>query len=278
MTMDTIETIDGALIQHGPHNDRIYLMQLRRADPERIAEILEDLARRKGYGKIFAKIPAPAWPIFKSGGYVKEAQVPGFFHGQTDGCFVAKFFSPERRQIPTAEKRLERIGPQGMGSADPIHRPGRFGRVVKACRPSDAEELSRIYRRVFASYPFPVHRPVYLKRVMKEGGRYFAIHIEGRIAAAAAAEIALREQYAEMTDFATLPKHRGRGLAGSLLRHMETTVHKLGIKTAFTIARAASPGMNAVFRKNGYRYAGLLRNNTQIGGRLESMTVWYKHL
>ena len=59
---------------------------------------------------------------------------------------------------------------------------------------------------------------------------------------------------------------------------MEKEVHAAGIKTAFTIARAASPGMNAVFRKHGYRYAGLLRNNTQIGGRLESMTVWYKPL
>jgi lysine 2,3-aminomutase len=36
--------------------------------------------------------------------------------------------------------------------------------------------------------------------------------------------------------------------------------------------------MNAVFRNRGYRYAGLLKSNSQISGGLQSMTVWYKHL
>jgi putative beta-lysine N-acetyltransferase len=276
--MDTIETIDGALVQHGPHNDRIYLMHLQTADPEELIAALEELGCRKGYGKIFAKVPAPVWPTFESAGYVKEAEVPGLFNGRTDGCFIAKYLSLERRIIPPAERRLERIGPQGMASIAPRRRAGRSSRMVTACRPSDAEALSRIFRRVFKTYPFPVHQPVYLRRMMREGVRYFAIRFEGRIAAVAAAETELRAQYAEMTDFATLPEHRSRGLAGTLLRHMEKSVRAVGVKSAFTIARSASPGMNAVFRKNGYRYAGLLRNNTQIGGRLESMTVWYKPL
>jgi len=276
--MDTVETIDGASVQHGPHNDRIYLMHLHASDPARVTVTLDALADQKGYGKIFAKIPAPAWPAFQSAGYVKEAHVPGLYQGQTDGYFIAKYCSPGRRQIPPVEKRLERFGPQGVAPVDPIHRPGRSGRVVTAFRPSDAEELGRIYRQVFKTYPFPVQRPTYLKHMMKEGVRYYGIRVQGRIAAVAAAEVERRAQYAEMTDFATLPKHRSRGLAGSILRHMERKVRALAVKTAFTIARAASPGMNAVFRKNGYRYAGLLRNNTQIGGRLESMTVWYRHL
>lgn len=276
--MDTIETIEGALVQHGPHNDRVYLMRLNDADPRRMAAILEGLAHEKAYGKIFAKIPAPAWPAFRSAGYLKEAEVPGFYNGRITGCFVARFMTAARRHIPPEIKRLERIGPHGGESADSIHRPGRPRRTVTACGPRDAEALSLIYRRIFATYPFPIHRPVHLRHMMKEGARYFAVRIEGRIAAAAAAEMARSEQVAEMTDFATLPRHRGRGLAGSLLRHMEKTVRPLDIRTAFTIARAASPGMNAVFRKNGYRYAGLLRNNTQIAGRLESMTVWYKPL
>ena len=38
------------------------------------------------------------------------------------------------------------------------------------------------------------------------------------------------------------------GLAGLLLRHMDRKMRDRGIKTAYTIARAASHGMNAVFR------------------------------
>jgi hypothetical protein len=68
------------------------------------------------------------------------------------------------------------------------------------------------------------------------------------------------------------------GLAGLLLRHMDRKMRDRGIKTAYTIARAASHGMNTVFRNKRYLYAGLLKNNTQISGQIESMTVWYKPL
>ena len=60
----------------------------------------------------------------------------------------------------------------------------------------------RIYRHVFKSYPFPVHLPVFLKHMMREGVRYFAVRIDGRMAAMAAAEMERTSQYAEMTDFA----------------------------------------------------------------------------
>lgn len=276
--MDTIEIIDGALVQHGPHNDRIYLMRLQTADADRIPATLEALGRRKGYGKIFAKIPAPAWPAFASAGYVREAVIPGFFQGRTSGYFVSRYLRAGRRRIPPRERHLERIRPRRKGPAARGRRPGCGAPVVSPCRLVDAHAMSRIYRQVFRTYPFPVQRPDYLRGMMEEGVRYFAIRIRGRIAALAGAEIDTRARHAEMTDFATLPAFRGRGMAGALLRHMEKNVRTAGIRTAFTIARAASPGMNAVFRRHGYRYAGLLRNNTQIAGRLESMTVWYKPL
>lgn len=45
-----------------------------------------------------------------------------------------------------------------------------------------------------------------------------------------------------------------------------------------TIARAHATGMNIVFARQGYAFAGTLPNNTQIKGDLESTNVWYKHL
>ena len=114
--------------------------------------------------------------------------------------------------------------------------------------------------------------------MMKEGVFYFCIRIEGRIVAIAAAEIDLVNKNAEMTDFATLPKWRGMGFAGMLLGYMDTKARKLGIKTAYTIARAVSHGMNSVFKNRGYNYSGLLENNSQICGSIQSMTVWYNHL
>jgi hypothetical protein len=44
----------------------------------------------------------------------------------------------------------------------------------------------------------------------------------------------------------------------------------------YTIARAASHGMNTTFARQGYRFAGTLVNNTHIAGGIESMNVWYR--
>lgn len=138
--------------------------------------------------------------------------------------------------------------------------------------------MSNIYRQVFRSYPFPIQQPTYLIHMMTEGVPYFCVRMKDRIAAIAAAEIDSEHQNAEMTDFATLPEWRGMGFAGMLLRHMERKTRERGVITTYTIARAESLGMNAVFKNNGYTYAGLLKNNSQIGGRIQSMTVWYKRL
>lgn len=150
--------------------------------------------------------------------------------------------------------------------------------IIESCQPQDAADMSAVYRRVFRSYPFPIHQPAFLDRMMKAGHRYFCIRADGGIAALAAAEIDLPHRVAEMTDFATLPEWRGRGFAAGLLKHMHGQVRKAGIRTTYTIARAASRGMNSVFGNCGYRYAGLLKNNSQICGSIQSMTVWCQRL
>ena len=272
VAVDTIETIKGSVVQHGRHNDRIYLMHFGTVDTPGLIARLEDLAMERGYGKILAKIPAPAWQPFKSADYCQEAVVPGFFKGSTDGLFIAKYFSAARRSPPSPPISFK---PSALRKAHPATMSIQ---LVMPCRPLDAEEMASLYGRVFKTYPFPIQEPAYLARMMDAGARYFCIRLQGKIAAVASVEIDREHQNAEMTDFATLPKWRGRGLAGKLLLQLEQTARELGLKTAYTIARAASRPMNAVFCNRGYTYAGLLKKNTQIGGRIESMTVWHKSL
>jgi putative beta-lysine N-acetyltransferase len=239
---------------------------------------LDDMALKNGYGKIFAKIPESSWDAFKSAGYIKEAVVPGFFTGTINGFFIAKYFCPKRQKAQSNET-LFRLARQTRGKStsgtDGTRRPIRS---VVSCKPSDVAEMSVIYQKIFQSYPFPIQKPAYLNRMMRKGVRYYCIRIKGRIKAVAAAEIDWTNKNVEMTDFATNPKWQGLGLAGMLLNHMDRKARELGIETAYTIARAESKGMNAVFQNNGYIYAGLLKNNTQICGSIQSMTVWYKHL
>ena len=125
---------------------------------------------------------------------------------------------------------------------------------------------------------FPIDQADYLERMMQENLVYFSISQEQALMAAAALEIDFENENCEMTDFATLPQFRGRGLAGGLLRRLDEKAVGYGLKTAYTIARADSVAMNSVFFQSGYSYAGRLVNNTQIAGRIRNMNVWYKRL
>jgi putative beta-lysine N-acetyltransferase len=145
-------------------------------------------------------------------------------------------------------------------------------------RPEDTDDLAALYDRVFATYPFPIHRPEFLKETMNDGTVYFLIRRKNKIVAASSAETDRRAGSVEMTDFATDPSCRGIGLSSVLLATMENAIREAGYRTAYTIARALEVPVNRLFAGAGYRYGGTLLNNTNIGGSFESMNVWYKKI
>lgn len=274
--VDLIENIHGSTVQHGPHNDRIYVQHLATDQIGALLSELEQMATTKKYGKIFAKIPSPTRQQFRAAGYIQEANIPHFYSGKTDCCFVAKFFH-DRHKTEEDFTNLQKIIQDEKAHLPEITR-SIPQLPIELCTTVDAEELAFFYRDLFASYPFPVFDAVYLKKVMSENVHYYCIREDNKVVATAATESNSAEKYAEMTDFATVPDWRAKGLATYLLNHMDKEVYRSGITTTFTIARATSYGMNRVFKNCGYTYSGLLINNTQIGGRIESMAVWYKQL
>ncbi|MBI9092565.1 MAG: putative beta-lysine N-acetyltransferase [Desulfobacterium sp.] len=273
MTPDSMETLGGSTVQHGKCSDRVYLMKLCPQDRGQMVGRLDTLAREKGYSKIFAKVPAPMEEEFLKGGYAVEARVPGLFNGHGEGLFMGKFFTSDRA-------RVENGGLLDQVRAVALSRAGARGAVdsrfrVRPMEPGQAGTMARLYGRVFASYPFPIMDPGFIKETMASHVRYFGV-FEGRdLVALSAAEVDMASLSAEMTDFATLPHMRGRGISDVLLSTMGQAVGALGIRTAYTIARATSYGMNIVFARAGYRYGGMLVNNTHIAGALESMNVWW---
>ena len=67
--VDVIENVHGSIVQHGPFNDRIYVIHLAAGDPNRLISKLDQMANQYGYGKILAKIPALYAQDFFSAGY-----------------------------------------------------------------------------------------------------------------------------------------------------------------------------------------------------------------
>ena len=102
--VDKIEYLNGALVQHGPANDRVYLMKLGEAQPEQLVESLLKKASDAGYSKVFAKIPESVDEPFLDAGFEKEARVPGFFDGVEPASFLGFYLDSERKQEENPEK------------------------------------------------------------------------------------------------------------------------------------------------------------------------------
>lgn len=273
---DKLETIGRSQIQHGPENDRIYLMHLSPEDMPNILTQLDDLARKNQYGKIFAKVPSQFTDPFVSQDYTVEARVPDFFHGKTEAVFLGKYFKPERAREPKPDLVREVLAAaQSKSGGDTVEElPYKF----RLATPQDAEAIAAVYREVFATYPFPIHDPTYIAETMASNFLYFTLWEDDELVAVASCEMYPDEKNVEMTDFATLPKYRGKGTAVYLLERMEQVMAQHELKMAYTIARAYSFGMNITFAKLGYVFGGTLTRNTNIAGALESMNVWYKPL
>jgi beta-lysine N6-acetyltransferase len=274
---DTIMNLDGALIQHGTGNDRMYLMDLGKADAGSLVPKIVDLAEQNQYGKIFAKIPETVVDPFLEADFVIEARAERFFGGAEAGLFLGKYLDSSRNDEPLREQYEKVLNTAfAKQSFKPVKTSGK--KALRLCTPADAPTMAELYKQVFASYPFPIDDPDFIVASMADDTIYACIEEAGELVALASAECSFKagHLYAEMTDFATLKHKRGNGYALSLLAFLERTVQAKGIKTVYTIARAASAGMNVTFAKSGYEFGGRLHNNTNIAGKIESMNVWYK--
>lgn len=274
---DSVVRLGKSTIQHGPANDRVYVMKLDSGDMPGIVDDIVDLGLDKGYSKLFARVSAKDAPHFKERGFVNEAHVPGMCCGDMAGYFMSRYLVGERA-VPENPDRLADVLSTVRGKAQVATPPSPDTSGIVQLDRTDADALAALYGTVFESYPFNIDDPAYLQEAMASNVVFFGIRSGSKLVAASSAEIDAQWQCAEMTDFATLPECRGQGAASRLLAHMEMAVRPLGVRTAYTIARAESYGMNAVFAKNGYEFGGSLTNNTQIGGKLESMNVWHKPL
>ena len=277
--IDKIEKLSsGSLIQHGKFNDRIYLLKAKEEEIYSLPSKLIEKATKEGYGKIFAKINEIQALPFLSEGYRVEARIPGLYPRQREALFLAYYLNKDRKvedERDLYEKNLQlAIDKQNT----------KIGKLdnslfqLRRCNHNDIPEMTAIFKEVFPTYPFPIHDDDYIRKTMEENVDYFCIESKGKIVALSSAEKDESGNFAEMTDFATLPDWRGNGLALHLLAFMESSIKDQGFNTAFTIARSASAGMNITFSKSAYKYGGRLKNNTNISGRIESMNIWYKEL
>ena len=275
--MDQIEKIGNSVLQHGKFNDRIYLLKYNETGNSDLLFRIDELALKRGYTKIIAKIPASAQAVFLMNGYMQEACIPSFFDGKEDAFFMAKYIDSSRSVINNESLSVFARLFSVPANSKKETRPAKFD--FRIADKSNIEEMAEVYRQVFETYPFPITNAAYLESTMDEGSVvYFGVWDREKLVGLSSSEMDIKNRNAEMTDFAVLPEYQGQKLALFLLEMMENEMKMKQFKTLYTIARLESPGMNRTFINCGYRYSGLLKNNTNISGQIESMNVYYKNI
>jgi putative beta-lysine N-acetyltransferase len=281
---DQVQKLGESTIQHGPFSDRVYALELSPSDMPEILDEIEGLAVDRAYGKLVAKARESDFGAFLARGYKVEARIPEFFDHEEPGLFVGKFLDAGRAQEERPEKvtevlmtaQLERTMNQLKEEPEPLPLGTNQDMDFREAHPHDADAVAECYSSVFESYPFPIHDPAHIREAQAEGVRFFTVWDGGDLVAASSMEPGGAPGAVEMTDFATRPSHRGRGLATGLLGIMNLQAKASGLRVAYTIARALSFGMNITFARHAYQYAGTLIKNTQIAGSIDTMNVWFK--
>jgi putative beta-lysine N-acetyltransferase len=253
-------------------------MKLSMSDADSIVTYLDELVSAGGYSKIFTRIPSSLKASFLTEGYVEEACIPHFFKGRESASFMSKFLRNSRKIDLHSEENKNVLKAALLKHGVMKEVKGDYEFDSGICTVYDVGTMVDIYQSVFETYPFPIHDPDFILKSMRENVVYFCIKVNGKIVALSSCETDYENRSVEMTDFATLSECTNKGYSSHLLGLMESKMCEMGFKTAYTIARASSYGINTIFSRYGYEYAGSLVNNTNISGSIESMNVWYKHL
>lgn len=241
---------------------------------EEAGRALPGVAMHYGLGKVLFNVRAGDGANLKEYGFVAEGRFPGYFRNEDAVCY-AYFTDPQRGRSEYIEQEEEVL--RKVGRLDHEIPPDLAPEYsLRTVQDHEAEQLVELYAHVFTSYPSPLMKVGYVRQVMATRTVFKGIFKEGRLISAAAAEI--KEHRAEITDCATLKKHRGEGLLTHLLQALEDEMRVGRIEVLFSLARAGSFGMNAVLHRGQYAYSGRFINNCHIGGRFEDMNLWVKPL
>ena len=242
----------------------------------RIVRTVEKVAEDEQYEKIIIKARQEDLVLFLSIGYVLEGMVDHYFLGN-HMYFLCKFLQSERRNSDMWHEEDELLENILSSKLIDSKQSSHMYSLVN-CMENHAEQLADLYRTVFKVYPVPMNNPMKKKKCMREGSVFLAYEHDGKMISAVSAEVNQRYRNAEITDCATLPDYRKFKLMQFLITMLEDELHSRRMYCLYSIARANSYGMNAVFHRLHYQYRGRLANNCYIFEDIEDMNVWVKYL
>jgi len=237
---------------------------------------LIDFARSENLTKIISNCTMTYLKFFQNCGFKEEGIIKGFFKGEDAYCI--SFFVDKKREISYYKEEEDDIINQSVAVNKKISFTKTDKYIIRSAVESDISQMINLFKNVFETYPSPVFSRNYLKKVMNEDILFKVAVEDDKIISVSSADMDRDNLNAEITDCATYPEHRGRGIVPNLIHCLEQELIEKKFLTLYSLSRAINPGINITFSKLGYNYGGRLVNNCHICGRFEDMNIWVKKL
>jgi putative beta-lysine N-acetyltransferase len=266
----------GKAIDLDPHNRRIKVYPLPKGSNfNEVHQALLKLAKENECDKIIYYTTQEDKEMFEEASCDQEGKIDGFFQGED--AYIYSTFLNSYRNHPTdweQEQKVMEIVEQDHKKMQDISLPS--GYEMRSATQEDATDMAKLYGKVFKTYPTPMNDPQFISKIMDEDVYFTIIEHKDQLISACSADVFPQFNAAEMTDCATLPEHRGKGLLSQQFIHLEKRMERQGLHTLFSYTRAVSVGMNLINSRHGYSYGGRMIQNSNISGRLEDMNIWVK--
>ena len=254
-------------------NKRMKILNYQSISDNIIKEIV-DFSMAEGFGKIISNCRIKLLKQFRSCGFIIEGIINGFFQGEDAYC-IAYFLDP-KRQVESKREEEDAILYHCFNDPERNLKQENHTFSVRHADVNDIPQMIKLFSAVFETYPSPVFSMEYLEKVMNRHVIFKVAEENGRIISIASAEMDKINLNAEITDCATYPEYRGRGILKNLIHCLENELKEKGFHTAYSLSRAINPGINKALSRLGYKYSGRLINNCHICGGYEDMNIWVK--
>lgn len=269
--------VDGeqVVVSDDEHSDRVRCDHADVDDGAALAIALEEQALESGRGRVVALVSEEVAEGLQEQAFEVEATIPGFYRGEED-CVVLGKALDDSRPTATTEAELALVEKVLAAKGKPVAAPTDV--QSRRAIVEDAPLIAELLGETFEQYPTPSNDPDYVADQIAAGAPFRLVEEDGEIIACASADLIRSAKTAELTDCATRPACRGRGVMRRILADLMKDLRQMGYPTAFTLARAKIPGVNVAFARLGFEMRGTMRQSCRIGEGLEDMNVWSRAL
>lgn len=256
-------------------NSRVKIIELNNVSVDSITKIINFSIEEK-LGKIIYNCNYKYLKTLLEVGFQIEGIIDGYFKG-TDG-FCMSYFIDENRRILTDNLLKNSFLKQNLSTVPTDGYNPNCSYIIRTATEGDVKEMTKLFSKVFTSYPTPVYDEDYLKNTMQEKVLYKIAIDNEKIISIASADMDMDNLNAEITDCATNENYRGKGTLSALVHSLELELKGRGLMTLYSLCRSINPGINFVLKKHNYSFRGRLLNNCNICGDFEDMNVWVKSI